>query len=46
MCLGISEAQILDDYPHLTAADLVNAWAYANAHLEEIETAIQKNEAA
>jgi uncharacterized protein (DUF433 family) len=44
--LGISEAQILDDYPHLTAADLVNAWAYTNAHPEEIETAIQKNEAA
>jgi uncharacterized protein (DUF433 family) len=44
--LEISEAQILDDYPHLTAADLVNAWAYANAHPEEIETAIQKNEAA
>ncbi|MFM6011106.1 MAG: DUF433 domain-containing protein [Dolichospermum sp.] len=44
--LGISEAQLLDDYPHLTAADLVNAWAYANAHPEEIETAIKKNEAA
>jgi len=44
--LGINEAQILDDYPHLSAADLVNIWAYANAHPEEIETAIQKNEAA
>lgn len=44
--LGISEAQILDDYPHLSAADLVNAWAYANAHPQEIEIAIQKNEVA
>lgn len=26
--LGISEAQLLQDYPHITAADLVNAWAY------------------
>ncbi|MGH2416394.1 MAG: DUF433 domain-containing protein, partial [Microcystaceae cyanobacterium] len=25
--LGISEAQLLDDYPTLQAADLVNAWA-------------------
>ena len=44
--LGISEAQILDDYPHLSAADLVNTWAYANAHPEEIEIAIKKNEIA
>jgi uncharacterized protein (DUF433 family) len=44
--LGITEAQLLDDYPHLSAADLVNAWAYANAYPEEIEEAIRKNEAA
>ncbi|MBE9166694.1 DUF433 domain-containing protein [Pleurocapsales cyanobacterium LEGE 06147] len=41
--LGISEAQLLQDYPHLTAADLVNAWAYADAHPEEIAAAILAN---
>jgi uncharacterized protein (DUF433 family) len=41
--LGISEAQLLQDYPHITAADLVNAWAYADAHPEEIKRAIQIN---
>ncbi|MDM9380798.1 DUF433 domain-containing protein [Chlorogloeopsis sp. ULAP01] len=40
---GISEAQLLDDYPHISAADLVNAWAYADAHPEEIVDAIEKN---
>lgn len=42
--LGITEAQLLDDYPHISAADLANAWAYANAHQDEIEQAIRKNE--
>ncbi|GAA6618738.1 hypothetical protein NUACC26_045490 [Scytonema sp. NUACC26] len=42
--LGISEAQLLQDYPHITAADLVNAWAYADAHSQEIEAAIRANE--
>lgn len=41
--LGITEAQLLQDYPHITAADLVNAWAYADAHPEEIATAILAN---
>ncbi|HEY9873357.1 MAG TPA: DUF433 domain-containing protein [Candidatus Obscuribacterales bacterium] len=44
--LGISEAQLLQDYPHISAADLVNAWAYADAHPEEIEAAIRANEVA
>lgn len=44
--LGISEAQLLQDYPHISAADLVNAWAYADAHSEEIEAAICANEVA
>ena len=26
---GIREAQMLNDYSHISAADLVNAWAYA-----------------
>lgn len=41
--IGISEAQLLQDYPHVTAADLVNAWAYADAHPEEITAAINAN---
>ncbi len=44
--LGISEAELLQDYPHVTAADLVNAWADANAHPEEIEAVIHANEVA
>ncbi|MCI0396399.1 MAG: DUF433 domain-containing protein [Chloroflexi bacterium] len=44
--LGWSEARILENFPTLRAADLVNAWAYADGHQEEIEKAIQKNEEA
>lgn len=35
--LGASEAEILSSYPSLHAEDLVNAWAYARSHHEEIE---------
>lgn len=42
--LGASDARILQDFPHLKAEDLVNAWAYADAHPEEIEEAIRRNE--
>ncbi len=42
--LGASDARILQDFPHLKAEDLVNAWAYADAHQGEIEAAIRKNE--
>lgn len=41
--LGISEAQLLQDYPQITAADLVNAWAYADAYPEELGTVIRAN---
>jgi uncharacterized protein (DUF433 family) len=44
--LGCRDAELLKCYPHLTAADLVNAWAYADAYPEEIETAIRENEEA
>jgi uncharacterized protein (DUF433 family) len=44
--LGWSEARILENYPTLRAADLVNAWAYADAHRDEIDQAIRENEAA
>ncbi|HEY9851138.1 MAG TPA: DUF433 domain-containing protein [Leptolyngbyaceae cyanobacterium] len=41
---GSSDAELLQFYPHLSAADLVNVWAYADAHSAEIEEAITKNE--
>jgi uncharacterized protein (DUF433 family) len=41
--LDITEAQLLQDYPHITAADLVNAWVYAAAYPEEIAAAIRAN---
>lgn len=44
--LGMSDADILAAFPDLTAADLVNAWAYAEAHPEEIDRAIRENEEA
>ncbi|HAZ46476.1 MAG TPA: hypothetical protein DDW76_23230 [Cyanobacteria bacterium UBA11369] len=43
---GMNEAKILDNYPTLTAADLANAWTYAEAYPDEIEAAIQKHEEA
>lgn len=43
---GASEADLLDDYPTLTASDLANAWLYAEIYSDEIKTAIQRQEAA
>lgn len=43
---GASEAYLLEDYPTLTAADLVNTWLYAEAYPEEIAAAITRQEAA
>jgi uncharacterized protein (DUF433 family) len=42
--LGVSEADILRSFPALRAIDLVQAWAYADAHPAEIEDQIQENE--
>jgi len=44
--LGATEADILRAYPTLRATDLVNAWAYARAHVPEIEAQIHENESA
>ena len=44
--LGWSEAKILANYPTLWAADLVHAWAYVDAHRQEIDEAIRENESA
>ena len=43
---GASEAYLLEDYSTLTAADLVNAWLYAEAYPQEIEAVIARQEAA
>jgi uncharacterized protein (DUF433 family) len=44
--LGWTEAKILENYPTLRAVNLVNAWAYADAHHAEIDREILENEAA
>jgi uncharacterized protein (DUF433 family) len=44
--MGLSEAKLLDNYPILTATDLVNAWSYASANSDEIDRAIAQQEAA
>ncbi|NJN21180.1 MAG: DUF433 domain-containing protein [Leptolyngbya sp. RL_3_1] len=44
--LGSSEAELLANYPSLTAADLTNAWTYAAAYPQEIQQVIQTNNAA
>ncbi|NEP82028.1 MAG: DUF433 domain-containing protein [Okeania sp. SIO3B3] len=42
--LGVSESELLQDYPSLQAADLVNAWNYAEVYSQDIELAIRENE--
>lgn len=42
---GATEAYLLEDYPTLTAADLVNAWLYVETHRDEIEAALVRQEA-
>lgn len=44
--LGWSDAQILANFPTLRPSDLVYAWFYVEAIREEIERAIQQQEAA
>src|SRR3989304_10067625 len=41
--LGWSEARLLTNYPTLRALDLVQAWAYADVHGEEIDAANAPN---
>jgi uncharacterized protein (DUF433 family) len=42
--LGATDAQLLADYPHISARDLKNAWAYAATFPDEIEAAIKLND--
>ena len=44
--LGHREADILTMYPALRAEDLINAWAFYQAHKQEIDDQIATNEAA
>lgn len=37
---GVSEADLLNNYPGLSAEDLVNAWDYAGVNRDEIEAQI------
>lgn len=41
---GVSEGDLLKNYPGLTAEDLVNAWDYVESHKSEIENQIALNE--
>ncbi|MGI8641508.1 MAG: DUF433 domain-containing protein [Pyrinomonadaceae bacterium] len=41
---GVTEAELLQDYPTLTAQDLANAWAYVRSHRDEIKREIVENE--
>ncbi len=42
--LGLNEAKLLENYPTLTAIDLVNAWSYNSANPDEIDRAIARQE--
>jgi uncharacterized protein (DUF433 family) len=44
--LGVTEQALLAAYPTLRAEDLVNAWSYARARSQQIETQIRDNESA
>ena len=42
--LGMSDMELLQNYPQLTAEDLANAWAYVRSHRVEIEAEIVAQE--
>jgi uncharacterized protein (DUF433 family) len=42
--LGLTDAEILNNYPTLSAEDLANAWNYVRSHRAEIEKEIEENE--
>lgn len=44
--LGLSDAELLSNYPTLRQQDLNNAWAYYLAFSEEIELEIRENDEA
>lgn len=44
--MGANDDRILEAYPQLTATDLANVWAYAEAFPDEIASAINGNQEA
>ena len=42
--LGLSDLDLLRNYPGLSAEDLANAWGYARSHRAEIDAQIAANE--
>jgi uncharacterized protein (DUF433 family) len=42
--IGYSEADLLTSYRLISATDIANAWAYAEAFPDEIETKIREND--
>ena len=44
--LGVSKVGLLEEYSALRDYDIENAWAYARAHVDEIEEQIRMNEEA
>lgn len=44
--LGADDAELLRNFPSLSAADLLNAWRYVERHRAEIDQEIAANEAA
>ena len=44
--LGVSDSDLLDDYPYLTTADLATAWEYYQRNQAEIEEAIRRQQEA
>ena len=43
--LGMSEIDLLRNYPNSRAQDLANAWSYVLTHREEIDRQIREHEA-
>lgn len=41
---GLSDREILENFPTLQPADLINAWAYAERHSREIDREIEEND--
>lgn len=41
---GVSESELLAEYPTLSAQDLANAWSYVRSHRDEIDEQIRRNE--
>jgi uncharacterized protein (DUF433 family) len=44
--LGYSNADLLASYPQISESSLADAWIYAESHIDEILSAIQRNQSA